>query len=407
MRNSRSKLRKVLPLVLGLAAGGVGIASADNAVNDSVFNTRTGDFIFVTDYMHKINRNENTNIDELVKGENIKRIYAMDPSEAIRSRTNFLNSKRAKQFYSQEERLNLIGRYKNFLNELSKQKISPSAKSLEALSGAVSDGIINPEELGNVEDNIYAIVKEGIDKKVGDYSVFYLTRLTSEKTSSQYEARIKELENVYNELAKKDEEQKENLPLPEIPKEEKKQREKKAKESKEKEGYFSLISQGTANSVFDAYSGSLGVRVNPFKNKNIGFGALLDLGFGLDKLTDSYSAPLSAGRTAYGTIEDTDKLSIGGSLETQLGPFVLGTGIDYKTWITNTVEKILDCSGDLVKSNTNAVPNRQVFGKLYGVAELPITDRWKIGTVLGYNWKDGVYAGLRTNFRLNNHKKRK
>ena len=400
MRNSRSKLRKVLPLVLGLT---VGTAYADNAVNDSVFNTPTGDFIFVTDYMHKINRNEKTNIDELVKGGNIKRIYAMDPSEAIRSRTNFLNSKRAKQFYSQEERLNLIGRYKNFLNELSKQKISPSAKSLEALSGAVSDGIINPEELGNVEDNIYAIVKEGIDKKAGDYSVFYLTRLTSEKTSSQYEARIKELENVYNELAKKDEEQKENLPLPEIPKEEKKQREKKVKEGKE--GYLSLIVQGTSNSVFDAYNGSLGVRVNPFKNKEIGFGALLDLGFGLDELIDSYSAPLSAGRTAYGTIEDTDKLSIGGSLETQLGPFVLGTGIDYKTWITNTVEKILDCSGDSVKSNTNAVPNRQVFGKLYGVAELPITDRWKIGTVLGYNWKDGVYAGLRTNFKLNNHKR--
>ena len=181
------------------------------------------------------------------------------------------------------------------------------------------------------------------------------------------------------------------LPLPEPPKE------------TEKKSYFSIITQGTSNEKFDSYTGSLGLRFN--FNEEIGLSALLDLGFGLDKLTDSYSAPLSAGRTASGTITDTNKLSIGGSLETQLGPFVIGGGIDYKIWIKNVVEQILDCSGRVVKSNTNSIPNRQVFGKGYLGVEFQPTDGWKLGAILGCNWKDGFYFGIRNNFRLNSKKK--
>jgi hypothetical protein len=424
MRNSRSKLRKVLPLVLGLA---VGTAYADNAVNDSVFNTTTGDFVFVMDYMHKTNRNEKTDVNALIKGGNIKRIYAFDPSEAIKSRINFMNSARAKQFYSEEQRLDLIGRYQNFLNELSRQKIAPGKKSLEALSTAVMDGEITPEELSNVEDNIYAIVKEGFDKKVGDYSVFYLTNIVSDKTPNQYQARIKELENSYNDLVKKEEEERkkiseleqktetpelswqirkpqpqENLPLPEIPKEEKKQIDKK----KEK-GYtlISLIAQGNSNFAFDTFGGSLGARINPFKDKNIGLGALLDVNLGLDKQIDSYSGSLSAGRTAYGTVTDTNAFSIGLSAEAQLGPFILGGGADYSNWIRKTVEQILDSSGNTLKSNTNSLTNSRITGKVYGGFEVPLTDAWKLGAVGGYSGKNGPYFGIRSVFRLNQPKK--
>ena len=416
MKDKHSKLRKVIPLVLSLAVGGAGTALADNTVDDSVFNTPTGDFMFVTDYMHKINRNEKTNIDALLKGGNITRIYAISPTEAIQSRINFLNSKEGREFYAskgkKDQRLYLIGRLRNFLNELKKANIAPSQKSLEGLSVAVMDGEIEPEELKNVEDNVYAIVKEGIDKKEGAYSVFYLTKIVSDKTPSQYQTKIRELENDYNELVKKEEETEKALKyvLSELPgraltpEEQKSEKSIKEKPKEtEKKSYFSIITQGTSNEKFDSYTGTLGLRFNP--NKDFGLSALLDLGFGLDKLTDSYSAPLSAGRTASGTITDTNKLSIGGSLETQLGPFVIGGGIDYKIWIKNVVEQILDCSGRVVKSNTNSIPNRQVFGKGYLGVEFQPTDGWKLGAILGCNWKDGFYFGIRNNFRLNSKKK--
>ena len=424
MKN-HSKLRKVLPLILGLT---VGTAYADNTVNDSVFNTPTGDFVFVTDYMHKTNRNEKTDVNVLIKGGNVKKIYALDPSEAIKSRINFLNSPRGKQFYSQEERLDLIGRYQNFLGELSREKIAPSKKSLEQLSVAVSDGIINPEELKDVEDNIYVIVKEGTDKKFGDYSVFYLTRLTSETTSSQYKAIENAYHNLFEKSLKSEEERKKiseleqkaktpELPLqierqkqkeiilvpapsPEVPKaqEEKTQTQENKKENKGI--YLSLLAQGNFNSAFDTFGGTLGLRVNPFEKVDIGFGANLDVNLSLDKLVDSYNGTLSAGRTASGTITDTNAFSIGLSAEAQLGPFIVGGGADYSNRIRKTVEQIL-YSGNVLKSNTNSLVNNEITGKVYGGFEVEPIKGWKIGAVGGYNWKNGPYFAIRNVFRLN------
>jgi hypothetical protein len=161
-----------------------------------------------------------------------------------------------------------------------------------------------------------------------------------------------------------------------------------------------LLTQGTFNNALDAYETSIGARVNPFKNADIGFGANLDLGFGLDKLTDSYSNTFTNGKIFSGTVTDMDKFSISGSLETQLGPFFLGGGIDYKLWTTKVIEQILSSSGDVLKSNTNSVPNRQVFGKVYGGIEFPLGDNFKLGVTAGYNWKDGAYFGIRTGIKL-------
>jgi hypothetical protein len=90
MRKNLSKMRKVLPLVLGLTLGSAGYMGAEG-INDSFFN-RTGDFIFVTQYMHKLDRKEKTSIDSLLRGGNITRIYAIDPVEGINSRIRFLGS---------------------------------------------------------------------------------------------------------------------------------------------------------------------------------------------------------------------------------------------------------------------------------------------------------------------------
>ncbi len=417
MRKSRSKLRKVVPLILSLAAGSAAVANAQSNPNDPIFNTPTGDFIFVTDYMHNTNRNESTNIDSLVKGGNVTRIYALSPEAAIQSRIKFLDSARAKDFYSQEERLDLIGRYKNFLSELSKQKIAPSAKSLEGLSNAVRDGTINPVELKDVEDSIYAIVKEGVDKTTGPYSVFYLTRLTSETTPVQYQEKIKKLENDYNDLVKKMSElekkaskeapepslqlptpERGKLPLPQVPAIPKKA---------EEENYvpISLVTELNSNFVFNTFGGAVGVRLAPFKDKKLGLAGLLDLNFSLDKPIDSYSDSLSAGRSAYGTINETGASSIGLLAELQYGPLFIGGGANLQSWTANVLEQILDSSGSVIKSNANSTPNRQVFGKIYGGAEFPIGDIYKLGATIGYDGKNGAYFGLRNTFRLNSKKK--
>ncbi len=172
------KIAKVIALMGALAAGAAGKAVAQS-VDDSFYN-RTGDFVFVTSYMNQINRNENTNLNAMIRGGNIKKIYAVDAIEGIKSRLKFLYSDRAKKFYGNEElRNDLLGRYQSFLSELSKQKL-PGKKSLEALSSAVSDGTIEPKELGDVEDGVYIIVKEGTDKVTGPYYVPALVRLVTE-----------------------------------------------------------------------------------------------------------------------------------------------------------------------------------------------------------------------------------
>jgi hypothetical protein len=409
MKN-HSKLRKVIPLVLALA-GSVAYASGqkeqivntpvqteaetkdtakglENTVDklDNSLNTTTMDFMFVGDYMHKISRNEKkTDLNALIKGGNITRIYAISPQEAFEREIRFLNSEEGKKFYAskgqKDQRLYLIGRFQNFLNELKKQGISPSAKSLEGLSYSVMDGEMTPEELKNVEDNLYCIVKEGYDKKEGNYTVYYLTALTSETTPSQYQTKIKELENTYNDLVKKEE-------TKTIPKKEKDYR-----------GFY-LQAQQTVNGDVNSLTTSLGAKWKPFKEVDIGFGANLDLGFGEDKLIEEYTGQLSGGRTAYGTMTDTNKFSIGCSLEGQFGPLLAGGGIDYKSWIQNVVEQIKDNSGNILNSSTNAVPNRQVFGKVYTGVEMPIGDALRLGMIVGYNMKDGTYFGFRAGLKI-------
>jgi len=418
MKDKPSKLRVVVPLIAALAAGSAGAVSAQEAVNNSTFNTPTGDFMFVTDYMHEINRNETTDVNALVKGGDSRKgvkpkIYAIDPSEAIKREIAFLNSERGREFYGEkkdgrrlvgklqnfldkfykgaekdEQRLKLIGRYQNFLNELKRQNIVTSKKSLETLSAGLSDGILKPGELTGVEDNVYAIVKEGYDKEAGNYTVLYLTRLTSETTPTQYQARIKELEDMYNQL-----EQKAQTPDLETPKQE---------ASKQEKDYRSvyLQAQQTASADLTSYITSIGARWNPFEKVDIGFGANLDIGFGLDNQTDSYTAPLSAGRTASGTITDMGKFSIGGSLEAQFGPLIVGGGIDYKLWTEKVLEQILSQSGSVVKSNTNSTPNRQVFGKVYGGVEIPFGKNVKIGMIYGYNGRDDMFFGIRGGFKI-------
>lgn len=378
---------------------------------EDIFNTTTMDFMFVGDYLHPLNRNEITDINALIKGgdsrQGVKpKIYAIDPSIAFQNKIKSLNSQEGKNFYDSKgqknQRLYLIGKFQKFLNELKRQNISPSAKSLEALTVALNDGTLKPEELQNVEDNLYCLIKEGYDAKEGNYSVLYLANLTSETTPAQYQEKIRQLEEALKYTLS-------NLPGRALTPEEKEAQkltqeiqERKQKQKKKERDYrgIYLQSQQTINGDLNYPTTSLGVRFNPFKEVDIGFGANIDLGLGFDEQTHSYAGQLSAGRTANGTITDTGKFSVGGSLEAQFGPLLIGGGIDYKNWIQNVVEQILDSSGNIIKSNTNSVPNRQIFGKVYTGVELPVGDAMRLGMIAGYNMKDGAYAGFRAGLKL-------
>lgn len=426
MRKGNSKLKIIVPLLGALAAGRAGAQAIDN----SFFN-RTGDFMLVSQYMHELPRETKTSIESLLRGGNVTSIYAIDPIVGLNSRIKFLNSKRAKEFYSEEERQLLIGRYQKFMSEIFKEKRSSDyGKSLAKLTTAVKDGMINPKELNGIEDNVYMIVKEGRESGCNNpYSVFALVRLREEnqkpcelETKKEYGKIIQPaLPKVPEEKPIIDESCNLNKPLDKTPQESKLDIQKNSEENKikdipkvpeekkqlveekKKEIYASFIAEGKANSAFDSFGGSAGIRVG---NESIGLGALLDLGFGLDKLIDSYEGPLSAERTAYGTVTDTNKLSIGGSLELKIGPCIFGAGADYSNGLRTTIEQIRDKYGSVIKSNTNSTPNRQVFAKGYAGFELGPED-WKVRIIAGYHERDRLYFGAGTSIKLNQSKKEK
>lgn len=442
----------------------IGAAKAGAQEIDDSFYNRTGDFRFVTQYMHPLPRDTRISIDSLISGPNVTSRYAIDPIVGLNNRIKFLEADKPKQVNSEEERKHeeerklLIERYQSFISEILKEKRSSNyGKSLATLTSAVKDGIINPEEFEGVEDGVYMLVKEGKANGCNNpYSVVALVRLSKDSLEC-YETSIKPQEprkdskdiplalpeapktpeaqcnpEVYGldltkpipqvgyyppNLCPKPEVRKKDystlyggLPgfplfLPEAPKEiSKVLEEKKIEDKKQKGVYLSLIAQGNANSAFDNFGGSLGLGIG---NEKVRIAALVDASLGLDKLVDSYSGPLSAGRTAYGTVTDTNAFSVGLSAEAQLGPFVFGSGADYSNWIRKTVEQILDSSGDVVKSNTNSLVNSGITGKVYGGVELPLSDSWKLGVVGGYDGRNGGYFGVRNVFRLNQPRKEK
>ncbi len=178
------------------------------------------------------------------------------------------------------------------------------------------------------------------------------------------------------------------------------------KERKTKSTPVSLIFGANSNAKFDSFGGTFGVRVNPFKNKKIGLGALMDVGGALDKQIDTYSRTFSNGRTFYGELNDKDIFSIGGSLEFQYGPLFFGGGIDSERFIREVIEQIRSVNGNVLKSNTNSVSDRQVFGKIYGGGGIPIGKRknLRIEGLLGYDASEGFYYGIRSSARLNPNK---
>lgn len=391
------------------------------SLNLDAFNRTVGDFVFVTDYMHRINRNEKTNINALIKGGDVKSIYVLDPSQAIKSRINFMHSPRAKEFYSEEQRFNLISRYQNFLNELKRQKIAPSKESLEQLSTAVMDGTINPKELKNVEDNIYAIVKEGVDRQTGPYSVFYLTALTSEITSSQYQAKIKQLENAFNNLieAQKPELsleppippkdiQKEEYILPEPELEKKKEEDKKAIPL----SFFFDFIGGPGLGVTENLEGKI-MSSTGMIGLNIGIGIgnhfalAVNGGYGFPEKVGSKEITFPNRVIFEGKKDRTDFATIGISAEAHLPlsnyfDLFLGAGPNVWFYTEKSLEKMMK-NGNEIKSNSNSVSETDISGRFYlGAQGTPKDSALLLGAGVLYDTRKGLGLFGRIGYKPHN-----
>ena len=161
--------------------------------------------------------------------------------------------------------------------------------------------------------------------------------------------------------------------------------------------YPSIILQATTNAS-DVFGAGAGIGLGDSK---VRMALIADIALGLDKdKLETYSSPLSAGRTAYGQIDLKNRFAAGLSLEGMLnvaGPFSLFAdfGFCYSNDIKTTTEKILDKYGVALKSNVNSASDRQIFGKIAGGA--------KVGPVrifAGYDKMNGAFGGVGAEFDL-------
>jgi hypothetical protein len=400
-------------LISAIALAGLALVGKVTAQDNSFYN-RTSDFMLVTNYINNLDRNKDTSMDKLLRGGNVTSIYAMDAIEGLKGKIEFLNSERAKSFYSNEERELLIGRYNSFIAEIAKEPRSPNyLQSLEQLSKAASDGTVSSDELWGVEDGTYMLVKEGIDSKVGKYSVPALVKLERrvwERPSqevSEVKPVVQDVKPAIVEPAKKEgkddienaiRKDMEKQPQPEV-----KPVVQDVKPAKEKtvlgKTDWSLTFGANSNVDFDNFGGSVGFRAYPNEGK-VGLGLAADVDFGLDKTIKSYKDVLIDDLSAVGNAKRTNDFSIGLSGELQFGPVLIGAGAKYNSKITEKTVELLE-GDEVIKSNSDSDLEKEIFGKVYGGFEIPLSKSFGIDALGGYDWKDGLFFGLKSNIKLN------
>ena len=375
-----------------LFGAGLGLALAFGMPNLHAQNFNpsywTADGILVTPSVVSISRDKDVNIDSLIKGGNVTKICAVDPIYLIEGKLNFLNSKRAKQFYSKEDRERITRVYTQLLNQIkSEKRDSNYTSSLEKLAGEidVNHRIITKAELNGLAEGIYAIDKQGIDSKVGAYDapmLVYIGPKAGEKP---------EVIDILKPLRADDVE----LISPQV---------KQPKSDRSPELIFDL----EGNSLSNSYKLDLGLRLHPFKNKALGIGILGSGGLSLDEklasVNDSYYDPV-LGETVsmQGNKSKTGKFNLGGGLEMSYSfPKVTvfgGEKVEYHGGIEKTTESI-SMNGQVQNSNVLSVPYSAIASDTYLGAEIPLSKDTNLGAIIGYNTINGIEFGLRTSIKL-------
>jgi hypothetical protein len=161
--------------------------------------------------------------------------------------------------------------------------------------------------------------------------------------------------------------------------------------------YWALTAGANTNTTFDNLEANLGARFYPAKG--LGFGVAADVGFGKDKILDSYEDVLIDNLKAVGTARGTNNFSLGLSGELQLGPFLLGAGADYNSRIKEKTVELLE-GDEVIKSNSDSIFETGFSGKVYGGVEIPISKKFGVDVIGGYKFNSGAFGGVKLNFKL-------
>lgn len=234
------------------------------------------------------------------------------------------------------------------------------------------------------------------------------------------EKRRQEKEKALREEIKKEFEQEYVLPLPpapekptpELSKVEIKESEilreyEKPQELKEKKARNILSAISGVDYSSDFMAGSLGVRYEPIEN--LGLSILARQGFGKDKTISEITTPTSPqGIYGYGKVEDSDRKFTGIGGEVQLGPIILGGGVNNYTSTRETTEDLLK-NGQVIKPNSYSTANSDLEGYFTAGLEFKLGNRKNFGlganTYIPLNSEQKPSVGLRMSYRLNNRKK--
>jgi hypothetical protein len=255
------------------------------------------------------------------------------------------------------------------------------------------------------------LVKGGTDKKVGKYSVLALVNLKdrtpakTEPTSFYDEVDGKKIIIDYAGGVKNDEincaiknDMQKQYAQKETLKEETPVKVKSTKEKKSGKTLWSLTAGAEGNTNLDNFGGNIGFRCYPNGGK-LGFGLAAEGSIGLDKIIKSYRDLLIDNLSTVGNARRTNDFSLGLSGELQLGPFLIGAGAKYNSSITEKTVELFE-GNDVIKSNSDSDLKKEIFGKVYAGIEVPLSSSFGLDALGGYDGKDGIFFGLKSNIKL-------
>lgn len=191
---------------IGLTAAGVlaltGIAAAQesqtqNQSQDSSPNfLREADGNLISNDAITLEKGRKYLLDTLFRFGNPNHRYAMDPLVGLENMIYAMNNvPNVRDKFSNERRPVIVEDYKQIIEKIRQYPRGPNyAKSLEILTKAVSDGVISPSELANVDDGFYMLVGRQTDPYSVPVIVYVDSKEIEEKAqNSQYKTEINDL----------------------------------------------------------------------------------------------------------------------------------------------------------------------------------------------------------------------
>ena len=282
---------------------------------------------------------------------------------------------------SKKERQATINYFEGLLKRILEEKSESDKQSLSNLEKSVKEGFISGE---GIKDGIYVIIgKSKTTERLAENSIPILVNIRTEPEKLYVPEPEKRIEERVVDVA---ESEKPTKPGEKFVVERVEITGTRKKEEKPKKSLSTRL-------IVDGFYGKDGLKG---AGVGIGYGPfslLLNYSTRDDKIVEEIITDLSAGRTGIGTIKNTDFNSLGTALELYFNPFFVGTGINLWNYTHSVEESIVSSDGEIIKSNTNSKSKRTILGKFYAGAELPVSERFGLRAMVGYETGNGIGNG--------------